>query len=440
MNARPKIDRRHNGGPPLNDPSTPAVYVGENFLSLFDPNKRYENYAFFGGRGTAKSTNAAIAVVLWAAAGYERIVCVRQYQNSIQNSVKTDIEWAIHFLGLDDDFDKLKTEIIHKKTKSRFSFVGLELHPESVKSFSGVTILWVEEAQTISARSLELLEPTIRSGRARCIWTWNPRFRTDPVDAMFRGNEKIRRDVPFVPPYNSYIAHVTINDNPFFYYHTRLPRMMQRMKANHSPRFEHVWDGGYDEAFETKIFTRVEQGRIEVPLHIAPRYGLDFSNGGAAPHAFVKVYVIPEKQTIYIAREYYGRVSLHKDLPTGLKTVLDDEADYIKADSAQPGSIAFLNSIGFNVDGARKGPGSVKAGINWLQGFNILVDFDCPETWEEFRLYAWQTDRITKKVLSTPVDDFNHCIDAIRYATEDAMENGSPDSSDDDGILRIKGF
>lgn len=435
----------HNGGPPLDKP-TPGfkLTVGEKYLPLFDLTApRFENYAFYGGRGSAKSTNAAIAIVLWAAQGYERIVCARQYQNSIKESVKSDIEAAIKLLGLEDDFKITEYDIIHKKTRSKFFFVGLELHPESIKSISGITVLWVEEAQTISARSLEILEPTVRSGRARCIWTWNPRYAKDPVDSLFRGNDKDTRDrlkktgAVFSPPLNSYICYVGVEDNPFFYL-TRLPGLKDRALANNSPRYKHVWLGAYDDAAEGRIFTNVRIGRVAVPELCAPRYGLDHGFG-SDPFFCVKVYIIEDARVIYIAREATGHGVALRNLPAQILTVVNDKGDYIKADSSQPIVNDHLNSNGFNVDGATKGPGSVKAGITWLQSYAIVIDPECVAMQEEAELYVWQTDKVTKKSLNVPVDAFNHGWDAVRYACEDhILTYNAEDDDEDGGVISLK--
>lgn len=412
----------HNGGPALDTAASLAidVYIGERYLSLLQP---YRHKAVHGGRGSAKTHTIATLLPMIGAKVEKRIVCARQFQNSIRDSSKEAIEHKIHSLGLAPQYRILEREIVHLKTESRFTFIGLDRNPDSAKSLEGADICWVDEARTINNRSMEILIPTIRKPGSEIWWSWNPEHKEDPVDAYFRGEE--------TPP-NTLLLPVGIEDNPWFY-HTAMPQEMWYMMQGNTKRYEHVWLGGYDEDFEGKVFSNVAIGRIEVPDHIAPRYGMDFGFG-SDPSAIVKLYVNEARREIYIARAAGGRVPLAQ-LPALMRTVLEDDGDYIKADSSQPGTIDHLNSEGFNLEGARKGPGSVKTGITWLQGFRIVIDPDLEEMREEARLYSWQKDRLTGKRLSVPVDAHNHYWDAVRYATEDAQTDA--DTSDDGGVMKF---
>lgn len=317
-------------------------------------------------------------------------------------------------------------EIVHETTQSRYTFIGLDRNPDSAKSLEGADICWVEEARTINKRSMEILIPTIRKPGSEIWWSWNPEYRDDPVDAYFRGP---------TPPLDSFICRVGIEDNPFFY-HTALPQEMWFMQQGNYARYLHVWGGEYDDAYDTKVFPTVEIGRIQVPEYCAPRYGMDFGFG-SDPSFVVKVYILQEHRIIYIAREARGCVPL-RDLPALMANVIDDRSDHIRADSSQPGVIEHLSSNGFNISGAVKGPGSVKAGINFIQGYRIVIDPDCEHMREEARLYSWQIDKITKKVLNVPVDAHNHGWDATRYALEDVMRNHEDDGDNDSGAIRIR--
>lgn len=411
------------------DVNARQLYIGERFLQLFKPAR---HKAFFGGRGSAKSHSIATVLVIIAAHSCKRIVCARQFQNSLRDSSKELIEQKIKALGLADQYTILEREIIHKTTGSRFTFIGLDRNPDSAKSLEGADICWVEEARTINQRSMEILIPTIRKPGSEIWWSWNPENRNDPVDDYFRGNGKEREN--WLPPVNSIIQEVGIEDNPWFY-QTEMPNEMWYMKQGNLKRFEHIWGGSYDDDFEGKVFSNVMIGRIPVPDYVAPRYGMDFGFGND-PSFVVKVYVMEAARQIYIAREFMGRTAL-RDLPASILTVVDDESDLIKADSSQPGTIDHLCSQGFNLVGAKKGPGSVKSGINWLQSYQIVIDPECEHMREEARLYSWQKDRLTGQKLSVPVDAHNHGWDAVRYATEDCQIE--PEALDSDGgVLRLR--
>lgn len=409
----------HNGGPQT-AADTAVAYMGQEYLPLFD---RYRNKALFGGRGSGKSHAIATALVMIAAKNSVLIVCARQFQNSIRDSVKELLEQKISSLGLTDQFRILEREIIHKTTGARFIFIGLDRNPESAKSLEGADICWVEEARMINARSMEILIPTVRKPGSEMWWSWNPEFSTDPVDLYFRGS---------APPPNSFIKQIYIEDNPWFY-QSEMPQEMWHMQQGNAARYKHVWLGDYDDDYSSKIFSDIIIGRIDIPKSISPLYGMDFGFG-TDPSVIIKAYIINFTKQIYIAREGYGRVPL-RQLPAIIRDVVDTDADEIVCDSSQPGTIDHLNSEGFNCIAAKKGPGSVKAGINWLQGYQIIIDPDCENTREEARLYSWQVDRITKKRLNVPVDAHNHCWDALRYGTESAQTNPAP--PEDGGVIRF---
>ena len=408
MNVRPDIAAQ-----PL------PIYLGAKYLPLF--NSDWRHAAYFGGRGSGKSH--AVGTVLPARSSQEtkRIVCARQFQNSIRDSVKELLELKIMELQIMDQFKVYEREIVHKKTESRFTFIGLDRNPDSAKSLEGADICWVEEARTINARSMEILIPTIRKPGSQIIWTWNPEYRDDPVDYYFRGP---------IPPPNSLIVEVGIEDNPWFYQSPLVDEMWFMQQGNYT-RYLHVWKGGYDDGYETKIFSNILIARIEVPEYFAPRYGMDFGFG-QDPSFITKAYINESQRQIYIQKEAFGRVPL-RQLPAMIDSVIDDRDDLIKADSSQPQTIEHLQSQGFNMVGAKKGPGSVKAGINWLQGYKIILDPDCEGMREEARLYSWQIDRLTRRKLSQPVDANNHGWDSVRYGTEDAQL--VPEDDEDDGVI-----
>jgi phage terminase large subunit len=121
-------------------------------------------------------------------------------------------------------------------------------------------------------------------------------------------------------------------------------------------------------------------------------------------------------------------------LPNLIRSVCRQDGDIIKADSSQPGTIEFLTSRGLNVVAARKGAGSVMAGINFLQGYEIVIDPNCEQMRDEARYYTWPVDRLTNQVLpGNPIDAYNHGWDATRYAVEDMIFAPEFDEDDESG-------
>jgi phage terminase large subunit len=408
------------------DPQSPAkavdVVLGDKFIKTLFTTARHK--ALFGGRGSAKSWSVATYLCVTAGKSQKRIVCARQFQNSIRDSSKELFEKRITHLGMDRQYDIQDQEIVHKSTRSKVTFAGLDRNIESIRSLEGADIVWVEEARTTKAKSMEILLPTVRAKGSEFIWTWNPEHATDPVDAYFRGNHIANKE-KWSPPENSIITEVSYRDNPFFH-DTELAQEMAAMKRGNPDRFNHVWEGGYDLRHESKVFPSVRIARIDIdPDEMAPRYGMDFGFGND-PSFVVKLYVNENRKQIYIADEAFGRVPMD-ELPKLVRRVVNDDREQIRCDSSQPGTIEFLQARGLNVVKAQKGPGSVKAGINFLQGYDIVIDPRCEQMREEARLYSWQTDRLTGKIVSVPVDANNHGWDASRYAVEDLSLEGGGD-------------
>jgi phage terminase large subunit len=386
-----------------------SVPLGEAFGPLLQP---YSYKALYGGRGTAKSYGIATALVIIANARSTRIVCGRQFQNSIRDSSKSTIENRIKFLGLEKEFTITHNEIVHKRNGSRFTFVGLERNKESIKSLDDVDIFWIEEARNVSEASLEILLPTIRKPGAEIWASWNPVSPDDPIDKLFRGAH---------PPVNSYIQKVSVNDNPWFY-QTRMPADMERMRKANFNRYKHIWLGEYDELDSSRIFTNWRKGRLEVTELDRPHFGMDFGFSGD-PSALIKLYVFEKTKQIYIAEEMYGNFSL-RDLPDMMRTVNQVRQYPIVADSSRPEDIAYLRTKGFNTVASKKGSGSIRTGITWLQGYEIVIAPECVNMHNEARLYSWQVEKLTNKILPIACDSDNHGWDAIRYATEEVRGSG----------------
>jgi phage terminase large subunit len=388
------------------------LIVPEVYLPLWtgkfpDTQEPIEHYAFYGGRGGAKSHSIGEAIIGASCKKEERIVCGRQFQNSIKDSVKELLQIKIKKMNMSAFFTETERELVNVSTGSRFSFIGMDRNPDSAKSLEGCTIFWGEEAHMFTAKSVEIIIPTVRTLGSRMIWSWNPRYRTDPVDNLFRGANI---------PERSYIRKVSWRDNPYFM-QTRMPSEYRRSLKN-PKRHVHIWEGGYDENPDVAIFDNWRVGRIDVPPKIRPRFGEDFGYG-SDPNVIIKLYVLEDEGIVYIAEEAVGYKVSNRDLPALMDTITEIRDWPITADSARPETIEYLQSKGFSIHSARKGAGSVKNGINWLQGFELVISPDCPVTADEIRDYKWHTDPNGKPLPLPAPNQNDHCIDAIRYAVED---------------------
>jgi phage terminase large subunit len=213
------------------------------FKPLLQPS-RYK--AAYGGRGSGKSQFFAELIVSRALAKPGlRALCCREVQKSLKESAKKLIESKIEALGVGDQFD-CQTAEIKTPGGGLIAFAGLQDHTsESIKSYEGFDVAWVEEAQTVSQRSLNLLRPTIRSPGSELWFSWNPRFDTDAVDKMFRGPEK---------PTGSLVVRANWNDNKLFPAELEQERLdCQRQQPE---QYDHIWEGGYATVAEGAYFAK----------------------------------------------------------------------------------------------------------------------------------------------------------------------------------------
>ncbi len=219
------------------------------FLPLLVPNKRYR-FAH-GGRGSGKSHFMAEMLIEKAVMEHGlRAVCVREIQKSLKESAKRLLEDKIQALGVGKMFD-VQSDCIKTPGGGMIIFQGMQDHSaESVKSLENFTVAWVEEAQTLSERSLEMLRPTIRAPGSELWFTFNPRNANDPVDKFLRGQ---------MPPESSVGVQANYYDNPFFPEELELER--QHDERTNRDRYGHIWLGHHEPAAIGAIFDRVTIGQ-----------------------------------------------------------------------------------------------------------------------------------------------------------------------------------
>lgn len=255
----------------------------EVFRPLTEP-CRYK--AAHGGRGSGKSHFFAESIIWNAIANPgSRAVCIREVQRSLKESSKRLLEDKIIALGITQrDGFKVWNEVIETPGDGIITFQGMQDHnAESIKSLEGYHVAWVEEAQTLSHRSLSLLRPTIRADGSELWFSWNPRRKSDAVDAMFMGHGR---------PDESIVIRANWSDNPWF------PAVLEqeRLECLHKnpEQYPHIWEGDYATVLEGAYYARYlaqaqQEGRIsnvgEDPL-MTVRLFCDIGGTGATADAF----------------------------------------------------------------------------------------------------------------------------------------------------------
>lgn len=211
----------------------------------------------YGGRGSGKSHFAADQVIIKCMSMYNaRVICLREVQNSIKESVRQLLIDRIQKHGLGWAFILFENELRCALTKARIVFKGMNhFNAENIKSLEGFILAWVEEAQTMRQRSLDLLIPTIRKPGSELLFTWNPRHETDAVDRLFREN----------PPPDAVSVEANWRDNPWF--PKVLRPQLEHDYATDPEKAAHVWGGGYELIAERYYYARElkaleEAGRV----------------------------------------------------------------------------------------------------------------------------------------------------------------------------------
>lgn len=402
------------------------IDTAEWAVPLLEP-ARYKGAS--GGRASAKSHFfAELAVEEMVCDPELRFVCIREVQRSLRFSAKSLVESKIRKFGLewsrrspDGLFEILKTEIRHTRGEGIMIFEGMQDHTaDSLKSLENFGRAWVEEAQSISQRSLDLLLPTIRSPGSELWFSWNPDQPEDPVDAFFADMKQADDDFVHV--------HSTYLDNPFC--PPEMLREAERMRTTDPDAYDHIWLGKYDVKSDAKVLAgkyhiedfEVPTNRLGEPMWRGPYHGADWGFAVDA-QVLVRCWTGPHpkhgENCLYVEHEsYWVKLGLD-DTPRRWQTDVPGSEDYVvRADSAQPGNVEYLRTHGYpRIEGVDKWKGSVEDGIAHLRQYDaIIIHTRCTHTAEEARLYSYKVDKRTGDVLPKIEDRHNHCIDAIRYA------------------------
>lgn len=226
-----------------------VVNIPKKFEPLFKP-ARYKIY--YGGRGGAKSWNFARALLIIGEERKLKILCTREIQNTIADSVHAILSEQIPLLDM-SKFYTITDNMIRGRNGTEIIFRGLKHDPDGLKSLEGIDICWVEEAQKVSDESWDKLIPTIRKEGSEIWISFNPDYQTDPTWQRFMIN----------PPPGSIIMNVNYSDNPFLPMTLRME--MEHCKATNPVKYNHIWMGGFGTRIEGKL-VYPEFGR---PLHVS---------------------------------------------------------------------------------------------------------------------------------------------------------------------------
>lgn len=397
--------------------SSIGISIPDKFSVLFEP---YRYKTFYGGRGGAKSHSIAKALIVKAYSKKVRILCTREFQTSISDSVMALLVDQINGLGLGPWFHITKTSIVGHNG-SEFLFKGLRFNVQEIKSLEGIDICWIEEAQSVSKESLEVLRPTIRKEGSEIWISFNTKSEKDPVYEQFVKN----------CPDNGVAVKVLWSDNPF------LPKTLdeeRRLMLETDPEaYRNVWDGEPRTISDDVVFKdKFEVVTFETPEEVRFFHGLDFGFS-ADPTAGIRCFIVDK--CLFIDREAYGyHVELDDLRGFLLENIPTMETWPIRADNSRPETISKLrkpvhvfgtgvqsSEPGLNVKPAAKWNGCVMDRISYLKSFKkiFIHEVNCPNTINEFENYKFKRDSLTGEVLPILIDKSNHAIDALGYSLDE---------------------
>ncbi len=389
-------------------PCPSSIELGKPFHLGLHP-ARYK--VWYGGRGGAKSWNVARLLLLRAYRENVRILCAREFQNSIDDSVYRLLLDQIDLMGWRPWFTAIKNRITNTRTGAEFLFKGLQRNINEIKSLEGVDICWVEEAQRVSAENWDILIPTIRKEGSEIWITFNPNEASDPTYQRFVVN----------PPPGAVVRKVDYRSNPWFPQTLQAERL--HCRATDPDAYRHIWEGETRVRSAAEVFNgKWTVSRFDAPPDARFYFGADWGFS-QDPTVLVRCWI--REQILYIDYEAWG-VGVEIDETPALFRSIPGVAKWpIKADSARPETISAMRRAGFNIQAARKWPGCVEDGIAALRGFKqIVIHERCKHTLDEMKLYRYKTDRLTNEVLPVLARGNDHCCDALRYALDGVIKPG----------------
>lgn len=398
--------------------------VGRGYRDFWNFKGRYR--VCKGSRASKKSKTTALNLIARMMRYPEaNTLVVRKVFRTLKDSCFTELKWAVHRLGVDAFWEVKESplEMTYRPTGQKIYFRGLD-DPLKVTSITVETgflcWMWIEEAyEIVREADFDMLDESIRgavpaeSGLFKQITlTFNPWNERHWLKNRF-----------FDGPPSPDVLAMTTNYQCNEWLDAADLRVFESMQRNNPRRYQVAGLGGWGivdglvyENWEEREFDSAEVSRRP---DVKSAFGLDFGYTND-PTALFCGLVSREKMTIWVFDELYERGLTNRMIYERVQ-VMGYAKERIRADCAEPKSIEELREAGLTrIRAARKGRDSVNNGIQYIQDYKILIHPKCVNFLTEISNYTWEEDKFGGK-LNTPADDFNHLMDAMRYALEDML-------------------
>lgn len=400
--------------------------VGKGYKQFWNFKGRYRIVK--GSRASKKSKTTALWFI-YNMMKYKdaNSLVIRKTFRTLKDSCFTELKWAVHRLKVDHlwEFKESPLEATYIPTGQKIYFRGLD-DPLKVTSITvGVGVLcwmWIEEAYEIMKEAdFDMLDESIRGEVPEGLFkqitmTFNPWNERHWIKKRFFDNP----DDDTLALTTNYLCNEWLDQTDL--------NLFERMKKNNPRRYAVAGLGGWGiveglvfENWKEEDFTFItaeeaRQGKEGVIRdNLKSAFGLDFGYTND-PSAFFCGMLDLDNKRLYVFDEFYEKGLSNKAIAQKIER-MGFRKERITADCAEPKSIDELNTLHLHVTGAKKGKDSINNGIQWIQELEIIVHPRCVNFLTEISNYTWDTDKFGKK-LNVPIDDFNHLMDAMRYALE----------------------
>lgn len=369
----------------------------------------------YGGASSGKSHGVFQKIVIKALKDWKKprkILVLRKVGATVRDSVFADVQATLSYFGI-INMCKINMSAfrIELPNGAEFIFKGMD-NPEKIKSIKGISDVVMEEASEFTLDDYTQLTLRLRDKahkQKQIYLMFNPVSKANWVYNAF-----------FVKkPKNTVVYQTTYKDNRFL---DALTRENIEELANRNEAYYKIYALGEFATLDKLVFpkyTKVLLNKDDL-RQITSYFGLDYGFIND-PSAFMHVKIDDDRKRLYVVEEYVKK-GLTNDKIAESITALGYAKEQIRADSAEKKSNQELRNLGIGrVIDVKKGAGSVMQGIQYLLQYEWIVDERCVKTIEELENYTWKKDKATNEYINEPVDSYNHCLDAIRYAIQDKI-------------------
>lgn len=369
----------------------------------------------YGGASSGKSHGVFQKIVIKALKDWKKprkILVLRKVGATVRDSVFADVQATLSYFGI---LNMCKVNMsafrIELPNGAEFIFKGMD-NPEKIKSIKGISDVVMEEASEFTLDDYTQLTLRLRDKahkQKQIYLMFNPVSKANWVYNAF-----------FVKkPKNTVVYQTTYKDNRFL---DAVTRENIEELANRNEAYYKIYALGEFATLDKLVFPKYTKALLNKDdLRQFPSYfGLDYGFIND-PSAFMHVKIDDNRKRLYVVEEYVKKGLTNDKIAESIKA-LGYAKEQIRADSAEKKSNQELRNLGIGrVIDVKKGAGSVMQGIQYLLQYEWIVDERCVKTIEELENYTWKKDKATNEYINEPVDSYNHCLDAIRYAIQDKI-------------------